>query len=208
MSSKCLPKAAGPERHFHDYENDGGANQQTGLGTSESIRCGYSAARRGTDRTQKTSSVIAFPFFIGVVAGLRAMTPLAAVSWAAYAGALQVQGTALAFLGFAATPYILSLLALSELISDKLPKTPSRKVAVQFGTRVAAGALCGAALGLPDHALVLGVVAGVIGAAAGTLGGAEVRGRLARAFGKDLPAALSEDLVAMGGAVLIVSLFA
>ena len=47
--------------------------------------------------------------------------------------------------------------------------------------------------------------AGVIGAFLGTMGGAEMRGRLARAFGKDLPAALLEDAVAIGGAFLIVS---
>lgn len=152
--------------------------------------------------------MIALAFFIGVIAGLRAMTPLAAVSWAAYAGALQLQGTALAFLGFAATPYILTVLTLGELISDKLPKTPSRKVPVQFGTRVAVGALCGAALGLPNQALLGGLIGGVIGAVIGTLGGAALRGRLAQAFGKDLPAALLEDVLAIGGALLIVSRFA
>ena len=40
---------------------------------------------------------------------------------------------------------------------------------------------------------------------AGTLGGAYVRGALANAFGKDLPAALIEDAVALLGAIFIVS---
>jgi uncharacterized membrane protein len=53
-------------------------------------------------------------------------------------------------------------------------------------------------------AWVGGAVAGAIGAVIGTLGGADARGRLAKAFGKDLPAALIEDLVAVGGAALIV----
>lgn len=146
-------------------------------------------------------------FLIGVLAGLRAMTPLAVVSWAAHLGALPLQGTGLAFLGFAATPYIVTVLALGELITDKLPKTASRKVPVQFGTRIAVGALCGAALGLASQALVGGIIAGAIGAVVGTLGGAEIRGRLARVFGKDLPAALLEDIVAIGGAIIIVSRF-
>jgi uncharacterized membrane protein len=47
-------------------------------------------------------------------------------------------------------------------------------------------------------------VAGLIGAVIGTLGGASIRGTLARALGRDLPAALIEDVVAVGGAVLIV----
>jgi len=48
------------------------------------------------------------------------------------------------------------------------------------------------------------VVLGVVGAVIGTLGGAWARGKLAGAFGRDLPAALIEDLIAVGGAVLIV----
>lgn len=135
------------------------------------------------------------------------MTPLAVVSWAAHLGALQLQGTGLAFLGFAATPYIVTALALGELITDKLPKTPSRKEPVPFGARIVVGAFCGAALGLANHALVGGIIAGAIGAVIGTFGGAEVRRRLARAFGKDLPAAFLEDVVAIGGAIIIVSRF-
>jgi uncharacterized membrane protein len=48
------------------------------------------------------------------------------------------------------------------------------------------------------------MIAGAIGAVIGTLGGADIRGRLAKAFGKDLPAALLEDLIAVGGALAIV----
>ena len=47
-------------------------------------------------------------FLIGVIAGLRALTPLAAVSWAARLGWLHLENTWLAFLGFAATPYIVT----------------------------------------------------------------------------------------------------
>jgi len=42
----------------------------------------------------------------------------------------------------------------------------------------------------------------------GTLAGAELRGRLSRVIGNDLPVALLEDVVAIGGALLIVSRFA
>jgi len=47
-------------------------------------------------------------------------------------------------------------------------------------------------------------VLGVAGAVAGTFGGAAARGRLAAMFGRDLPAALTEDVVAVAGAALIV----
>jgi len=149
--------------------------------------------------------IIALCFLIGVIAGLRAMTAPAAVAWAAYAGWLPLAGTPLAFLGHVAAPWVFTALAVGELISDQLPKTPSRKVPIQLGTRIVAGALSGAALGTPAGMLVVGAVAGAIGAVAGTLGGAAARGKLAAAFGRDLPAALLEDAVAIGGAFLIVS---
>jgi uncharacterized membrane protein len=80
-------------------------------------------------------------------------------------------------------------------------------VPVQFGGRIVSGALCGAAIGAAAGMLAGGLVAGVIGAVIGTLGGAEARGRLARAFGRDMPAALIEDAVVVVGAYLIVVAF-
>jgi uncharacterized membrane protein len=145
-------------------------------------------------------------FLIGVVAGLRTVTPPAAVSWAARLGWLHLENTPLAFLGFAATPYILSVFAIGELINDKLPKTPSRKTAVPFAARIVTGALSGAALGAPGGALVVGLLAGAVGAVAGTLGGYEFRSRLVKATGgKDLPIALLEDVIAICAAFWIVS---
>ena len=146
-------------------------------------------------------------FLIGVIAGLRAMTAPAAVSWAARLGWLHLENTWLAFLGFAAAPYVFSALAIGELITDQLPKTPSRKVPIQFGTRILVGALCGAAIGAPSDGLIGGTLAGVLGAIAGTLGGYEFRSRLAKAAGKDLPIALLEDAIAIGGAFVVVSRF-
>jgi uncharacterized membrane protein len=145
-------------------------------------------------------------FLIGVIAGLRSMTAPAAVSWAAQLGWLRLENTGLAFLGYAATPYILSVLAVGELIIDKLPKTPSRKAPVPFIGRIVIGALCGAAVGATSANLIGGLLAGALGAVAGTLGGYEFRARLVRAIGgKDLPIALLEDVIAVGGAALIVS---
>ncbi|WP_255503248.1 hypothetical protein [Cupriavidus sp. UME77] len=78
--------------------------------------------------------------FIGIVAGLRAMTAPAAVSWAVHTGLLDLSGSWLAFMGYRFTPWIFSVLAGVELITDKLPGTPSRKVPPQFGARVLSGA--------------------------------------------------------------------
>jgi uncharacterized membrane protein len=146
-------------------------------------------------------------FLIGVIAGLRAMTAPAAVSWAARLGWLHLENTRLAFLGFAAAPYVFSVLAMGELITDQLPSTPSRKVPMQFGARIVSGGLCGAALGASSGALIRGLLAGMLGVVAGTLGGYEFRSRLAKAAGKDLPIALVEDAIAIGGVFLVVSRF-
>ncbi len=142
-------------------------------------------------------------FLIGVVAGLRAMTAPAAVSWGAALGWLHLKGTWLAFMGFKFTPYIFTLLAIVELVSDQLPKTPSRKVPQQFGARVLSGALCGAAIGASGGSWVVGLILGGIGAVVGTLGGYEFRSRLARAAGSDLPIALLEDAIAIGAGIWI-----
>jgi uncharacterized membrane protein len=102
----------------------------------------------------------------------------------------------------------LSVLAIGELIADKLPKTPSRKAPVGFAARIVSGALCGAAIGATNQSLTGGLLGGVLGAIAGTLGGSEFRRRLVRATGgKDLPIALLEDTIAICGSFLIVSRF-
>ena len=153
-------------------------------------------------------AIFLLAFLIGVIAGLRSLTAPAVVSWAARLGWLHLGETPLAFLGYAATPYVISVLAIGELISDKLPKTPSRKAPVPFLARIVTGALSGAALGAVRSSLVAGLIAGALGAVAGTLGGYEFRARLVNATGgKDLPIALLEDAFAIGGAVWICAQF-
>jgi uncharacterized membrane protein len=151
-------------------------------------------------------SLYALAFLIGVVAGLRALTAPMAASWAARLGWLHLENTPLAFLGFAATPYIFTALALGELVNDKLPKTPSRKAPPSFIVRIVMGGLSGAALGASGGNLLGGAVAGAMGAMAGTLGGYEFRKRLVQATGgKDLPIALLEDAIAVLGGFFIAS---
>ena len=140
---------------------------------------------------------------MGVVAGLRAMTAPAALSWAAWLGCFSLAATPFAFLGSIWVVGILGLLAAGELVSDQLPSTPSRKVPIQFVTRLVTGGLTGAAIGAIGDLLVPGLIAGVVGAVIGTYAGASARQTLARGFGRDRPAALIEDVVAIGGAALI-----
>ena len=151
-------------------------------------------------------SLLVVALLIGIVAGLRAMTAPAVVSWAASLGVLPLIGTPLAFLGWRFTPWIVSLLAIGELVTDQLPGTPSRKVPLQFGTRIVTGGLCGAAVGMGGGLWVAAMVAGALGAVLGTYGGAAARAAMARRFGRDLPAALLEDAAAIGLGVLAMAL--
>ncbi len=143
----------------------------------------------------------------GIVAGSRTFTAPAAVSWAARLGHLDLGGSWLAFMGYAWTPWIFTALALLELVLDQLPSTPSRKVPMQFGGRLVTGALSGATLGASGGSWIGGLVAGVIGAVIGTYGGAELRARMAKAFGRDPPAAFLEDAgaIVLGIVIVLVS---
>jgi uncharacterized membrane protein len=153
-------------------------------------------------------AVLLLALLVGIVAGLRSMFAPAAVSWAARLGALKLQGTWLAFLGYRYTPWILTVLAVGELVADLQPTTPSRKSPMPFAARLVSGGISGAALGISIHSWVGGLVAGVVGAVIGTLGGYEARQRLAAAFHKDRPAALVEDSAAIVVLLFVVLLAA
>jgi uncharacterized membrane protein len=88
------------------------------------------------------------------------------------------------------------LVALAEIVADKLPMTPSRKQTAAFAARVLSGALAGAAVGVVARRATLGALLGMAGAIVGTEGGAAFRSWMASLFDRDLPAAVIEDLVA------------
>ena len=150
--------------------------------------------------------LVILALLIGIVAGLRAMTAPAVVSWAGHAGRFSLASTPLAFMGSWWAPWLFTALALAELVTDQLPTTPSRKVPMQLGARIVTGALAGATIAATGASLAAGAAAGAVGAVIGTFGGAAFRARLAVFFGEDRPAAFIEDAIAIIGALLIVSL--
>jgi uncharacterized membrane protein len=99
-------------------------------------------------------TVIPAALLLGVIAGLRAMTAHAAISWAAYLGWLPPHHTPIALIGTTMVVIILTVLMIGALIR--------------------------------------------------TLGGAAMRTWLATATARDLPAALIEDVAAVGGTALLV----
>jgi uncharacterized membrane protein len=146
-------------------------------------------------------------FLVGVVAGLRSMTPPAAVAWAAHAGRLTLRGSALAFLQSTVAVAAFTLLAIGELIVDKLPSTPARTKPAGLIARFVLGGMCGAAIAVSGSAHpLLGAVLGAAGGLVGAFAGYEARTRLVRAL--KVPAvaiALAEDAVAIAAALWIVS---
>jgi uncharacterized membrane protein len=153
---------------------------------------------------------LALAFAIGVIAGLRSLTAPTAVAWAAHLKWLHLQQTWAAFMASIVTVYLLTALAIAELVGDKLPKTPSRKSPAPFGARIVLGALSGAALcAAARQSAAAGAFLGGLGAVVGTLGGYEARTRLVKAWKvPDIVVALLEDAIAIGGGLFIVSRFA
>src|SRR4030095_8530251 len=90
--------------------------------------------------------VFVLAFGIGIVAGLRSLTAPAVVAWGAHLGWLNLHGSTLAFLGLTTTRAILSVLAIGELIADKLPMMSKRTAPAPLIARVVTGGLCGACL--------------------------------------------------------------
>ena len=146
---------------------------------------------------------------IGVIAGLRALCAPLAIAWAARFGWLDVHATWAAFLARAVTPWVVTALALGELVNDQNPKAGSRLAPPSFVFRTLSGAFCGVVLGTGSgHSPVIGGVLGGVGAIIGTLGGYRARTGLVRSLKvRDLAIALPEDLLAIAGGFLIVAAF-
>jgi uncharacterized membrane protein len=100
-----------------------------------------------------------------------------------------------------------TLLAVVELIADKLPKTPPRTAPPGLIARIVFGGLCGTALAISaGGSLIIAAITGVIGALFGMFGGYNIRHALVvRAHLPDLAVALVEDVIAIAGGFLIVS---
>jgi uncharacterized membrane protein len=152
--------------------------------------------------------VLLMALLIGVVAGLRSLTAPAVVAWAAFLGWINMSHTWASWVANIITVIVLSVLAIGELVVDKLPKTPPRTAAPSFGARILLGAFAGAVLGTVWGYKWGGLGAGIVGAVLGTLGGYEARTRLVASRGHDLPIALLEDLVAVAGGFAVAAVTA
>jgi uncharacterized membrane protein len=142
---------------------------------------------------------------IGIVAGLRSLTAPAVVAWAAYLGWLNLHGSPLAFMESTVAVAILSVLAIGELIADKLPMIPKRTAPAPLIARIITGGLCGACLcAAAEQSLIAGALLGGIGGIVGAFLGYGIRRRLDLQI-KDLVVAVCEDVFAVSLALFLVS---
>ncbi len=146
-------------------------------------------------------------FGIGVVAGLRSMTAPAVTAWAAHLGRLDLQNSALAFMGSKWAAGIFTLAALGELVADQLPMTPARTKPGPLAARIVMGGLCGACIVVAaGGAAWLGAVAGGIGGFVGAFAGYRARMGLVQSLHvPDAAIAVPEDLIAIGLGILLVT---
>jgi uncharacterized membrane protein len=155
------------------------------------------------------TAVLFFAFLIGMFTGLRSLTPSAATAWAAHLGWLKLQAP-LAWLGSLPAVVLFTALAIGELVVDKLPKAPSRTAPPGLIARIVLGALCGAAVYMAgtQRGWMAGAIVGAAGGVVGCFGGYQARTRLVKALGApDYVIAALEDVVAIGGALCVVSRF-
>jgi uncharacterized membrane protein len=149
-----------------------------------------------------------FAFLIGLFAGLRSLTPPAAVAWAVYLGWLRL-ARPLSLVGSLPAVIILSVLAIIEIMVDKLPNTPNRTAPRGLIPRIVTSGFTGACVSLGGgRSAYVGAGLGVIGGIVGCFGGYQIRARIVKSLGQpDFNIALLEDLIVIGGSLFIVSRF-
>ena len=154
-----------------------------------------------------TTFVFVLAFAIGIVSGMRSLTAPAIAAWAARRNWLNLAGSRLAFMGSTAAVAIFTVLAIAELIADKLPSTPSRTAPVGLIARFFCGALSGACVGVSaGQAPTMGAILGAAGGLAGAFAGYQWRTGLVKALKvPDIVIALLEDAIAIGAGLFIVS---
>lgn len=149
------------------------------------------------------SWILAIPL-LGTATGMRTFTPMAVVCWFAYLGYLPVDGTWAFWVAKLVTAIVFTVLALGELVGDKLPRTPDRTSTAPLLARLVFGGLVGAIMAASLNGSEFeGAVLGIGGALVGAFGGYLIRHEIVlRSGDKDWPVAVAEDLITVGFAIL------
>lgn len=140
-------------------------------------------------------------FLIGLVAGARAMTPLAAVAGAAHRGELPKGSGAPSWVGSPLVSAGAKVLAAGELWGDKLHSAPDRIVPAGIAARLLTGGLAGAALA-PRRQALAGAVLGATAAVGAAYVTFHLRMLAMRRFGQ-ASTGVVEDAMTLGAAQLV-----
>lgn len=143
---------------------------------------------------------LALALLLGIVAGMRSLLPLAALGVALWRHPTLVPAAVPAsWFAHGWLAVLLVVLALGELVVDKLPRTPNRTALAPFLGRLITGGLSGGVVAqTARHPGWIGAVAGVIGAALGAIVMFHARQRVDRALGVPDPwVGAGEDVLAL-----------
>jgi uncharacterized membrane protein len=148
------------------------------------------------------SWLIAIPL-LGLATGLRSMTPMAVLCWFAYSGYLPVDSSWAWWTTRLWVAILFTVLAVCELVGDKLPGIPNRTSPGPLIWRLILGGAAGSiAASAMNGSGLEGALLGVLGAVLGAYGGFMVRRDLVEKIGcADWPVALVEDLITILGAI-------
>lgn len=150
--------------------------------------------------------ILLYCFLLGSVTGLRSMSGPAVACWGIHLGWLTVAGSPLFFLGSPISLIVFSLLAVGELVADKLPQIPNRIAPGPLVARMVFGGMCGWVLALSGHAsIAAGITFAVVGAVTGAFAGFHIRQAITRRGVKDVSVAILEDVVAVGLGLFVIS---
>lgn len=141
-------------------------------------------------------------FLIGVVAGQRALSPLAAVAVAAARGRLPENDGAPALLASPLVAAGATALAAGELYGDKMKTAPDRTVAPGLIARSLTSAIAGAALA-PRERRGLGAALGIAGAVGTSFIGLALRKRAMARWGQTSTGLVEDALVVASAAALL-----
>ena len=146
---------------------------------------------------------------VGFVSGLRAFPPIALVSWLAVWGWTPLAGSPFWFIGTEIFAIAISVLAVLELIGDKLPKTPPRiQIMPLIGRIVTGGLSAGAVCFSAGRPWLFGLLLGAIGSVAGAFSGYHLRRSLVRRLKvPDFTIGLLEDFICVAGTLFFVHNF-
>lgn len=139
---------------------------------------------------------------IGIIAGMRSMsTPALVSNHLAHNESQNLAGSPLSVLASSKTSSILKVLALGEMVVDKLPITPARISPGPLIARIVSGAISGAAIcAAEDKRADVGAVVGGMAGILGAYGFYHLRRRTGEATGvPDVVLGVAEDAIVIGG---------